>query len=269
MINKIQNGDLNVEENKFNKRKKGFRKYWKLVMEVASNSGVKVEERYKRFKQKKRRVTFLDTSDFRIRKTGYILRQRQGYKKGRWCKKVEYALKFRSTVLAVASRAKTKAPEFDAETEFEEDVSFFPSLPLKIKRIYALRTKFKTKEEPHYTVKGFAGFFPVLGKLGIPGDTTLSPVNGIVIYERKIKPGQLRFGHGLKAKAAMTVWLDAKKQPLIAEFSFDHSIKTFGNEPKKATKKMWDFYKALRQRSKNWIAKGTTKTAFTYGRKKK
>ena len=253
---------------KFTNKEQAFKQYWEIAKKVAKSVNVKVKEKYKGFKEKKRRVLFLDTEDFSIKKTGYVLRKRVKFKKGHYIDEAEYTVKYRSTDINKSNKAKTNAEGIYSKSEFEEDIAFDETKPDKIKRIYALRTKIKTEDKIDYNIKSFGNFFPVLLTLGIPHESIVKPVNDIIIDERKVSPGKLIFGEGIKAKPDITIWLDENGNPLIGEFSFDYKIEDFDNQQKEATKKVFEYFLKLREESKEWLAEGHTKTMFTYGKKK-
>ena len=254
----------------FKNRDDGFRDLWSIVKEVADEQGVETEPSDKKFKQKRRQVLFLDTKDFAIRKTGYVLRKRVKYKKKnkKLAKKMEYTLKFRSEDMVKSAKADISSTDYGAKSEFEEDMGYSAESVDKFKRKFSKRNKIKTRDNPGSTIKDFAEIFPVLKELGIPEQTVLEPVNGITIDEWRVSPGILDFGSGLIAKADITLWYDRSGKPLIAEFSFDHKISDFDNQNEQATQKMFDFFLALRERLADRVAKETTKTGFTYGRVK-
>ena len=259
---------LLLDARKLSPREDAFRGYWAVVKEVAAAQGIKVRENYGGFKEKRRAVVFIDTETFSIRKTGYVLRQRTHYKKGRLRNKTEYALKFRSRVMAEAAKSVTWAPSFDARTEFEEDMGYDANAPDKLKRIFAMRTKITTTERFGPLLASYGEIFPILLELGVPPDTKLGPVNGIQIDERKVSPGKLDFGDGMIAKPDIVIWYDPDGKPLIGEFSFDHRIRSYDKQPEEATRRLYDFFRALHTRSQEWMAKGSTKTGFTYGANK-
>ena len=250
-------------------RDKAFADYWALVQQVAEEHGVKIRSKYGGMKAKRRFIEFYDTADFAIRKTGYVLRKRVKMKKGRLSDKIEYALKFRSADAKVAAAAPMQAPDYDADIELEEDSGYDASAPDKIKRLFSKRIKVETEEDVGNTLADYGKMFPVLLDLGIAPTTPLAAVNGIRIDEFKVSPGYFDFGQGLEAKPDITVWYDRNGAPLIGEFSFDHRIANYDAQPQPATGKMFAFNLALRERSTEWLAKGHTKTGFTYGAKPK
>ena len=265
----------------FEQRQEGFQAYWGRVVELAATLDIGIKPVYLPYKERHRQVVFLDTEDFAIRATGYILRERIKFKNGELQEKRELALKYRSTELAESQGASTYAPDYKAETELEEDLSIKEidpdaGLPYQegtgaslkrweIKRIFALRTKLKTREQFEPTLGEYAKVFPVLAQLAIPLDSPLLPVNGIVIHEVSCNIGKLDFGDGLVATATLTLWYSEAMDPLIAEFSFDHPIPD--PIPEEATRRLEDFYLFLYHNSGGWIELGSTKTSFTYGHK--
>lgn len=244
-----------------------FAEYWALVQKAAAAQGVGVRPRYRAFDEKRRAVTFYDTADFALRGRGYALRVRRRLREGRPEGKTEYALKLRSADLAVAASAPVRAPDHRDEVELEEDVVSDPTAPGGVRRIYARRSKFKirTRSAPAPTVAGFATLFPVLATLGLAPDAPLLPVGG-TIDERRVSPGKLDFGQRVVATVDLTLWQDSAGRPLVGELSFDHRVRDPASPPQPATDRVFAFLVALRAASAGWVAEGTTKTAFTYGR---
>ena len=259
-----------IDPNSFVDREAGFREFWELVKEVAEEHGIKTQTAYQAFKPKRQQVIFLDTDDFSVRKTGYILRKRVKYKKKnkKLGKKMEFALKFRSDDVVKSAESNTYSTDYGAKLGFEEDMGYSAESEDNFKRKYSKRSKIKTRDNPGTTIKDFAEIFPILGEIGIPVETVLKPVNGTLIDEWKVSPGHFDFGEGLIAESDITIWYDEDGNPLVGEFSFDHKIKDFDNQVQPATHKMFTFFMALRERLGDRVSKETTKTGFTYGRKK-
>ena len=251
-----------LKESKFVAREKGFKEYWSLVKRLAKKHGVKVVEDSKPFKEKQREVVFYDTKDFDLQKFNYSLRKRTNYKKNKRQKTYEISLKFRSNNKGVAAKADVSLTKrFTPDIEFEEDLKIKQGYPSELNSVFSLRNRIKNINiELKNSIAGFANIFPCLLKLGLKSDAELLIVNNTVIDERRIQPGVLYFGEGLKVKVDITVWLKNKK-PFLAEFSYDHKV---DNKSKNTMIACEKFFKALYKATPDWVADGSSKTAKIY-----
>ncbi|MBN2801246.1 MAG: hypothetical protein JXX28_19050 [Deltaproteobacteria bacterium] len=235
--------------------------YWALVRQVAWAQGVDV--RALPWEARARQVVFLDTPDHALRAAGYSLRVRtdQIGRDQRLDEVSEYALKYRALSLEGAAAGDLRTRRFPADRELEEDVSYAPAAVGHIKTVYAARTLIETDWSVRPRLGAWARYFPGLLELGIPPETAVGPVNGVVVHEVKVSPARLDFGGGVVAKLDLTLWTDQQDRPMIGEVSFDHALPV---EPW-AEQLAVDFFTALAEESDGWLETSATKTAFTYG----
>ncbi len=141
---------------------------------------------------------------------------------------------------------------------------------LPAKRMFSHSTSVEQKELPDLSnINEVVAFFPDLEKLEIPTETLIETVNDRKVYELAYKVGQIDFGGAVKA--CLSFWYSSAEKkglPLVAEFSFDYDSEVEGQEqfnPKMA-EKTEQFFKALQQELDWFDFKGTTKTAYAYGK---
>ena len=212
----------------------------------------------------KRRTWFLDTPENGFRAHGWILRVREE-KAGDFT----LTLKFRGPDRYVAS-AQDVAPAAegpDQESKFEEDV-----VP-PYDALYSRSTSLKhLAAAAPATVGEAAGFFPVLGTLGMPPGTAVAVADGFVAHETALRIGGFRFGDGPKMKMTITLWYAQEARtgyPLLAEFSFDYEARQDGGAVEGfplATAAGGDAVFRKLQADAGWVdATGTTKSAFAAG----
>jgi len=255
---------LLLEAAPFADRRPAFEQYWAVVVEATAEHGVGVLPTHQPFAERHRRVVFLDTEDHALRARGFTLRQRADYLGERPDEVVELAVKYRSPDLEEVTGRQLRTPRFASTTELEEDVGYDADAPQHLRHVYSKRTRIDTDWRPGRTLSGWKRFFPDLLELGIPKSAPVVPVHGAHLEEYRVSPGRLDFGDGLVADADLTLWTEADHTPLIAEFSFGHPVDPL--EPEPAVDRMVAFFLDLRVHSQDWLAEGTTKTAFTYGR---
>ena len=269
-----------LQASKFSDRQQGYQTFWDMVKILADERGVDIKPGYQPFKEKRRIIVFLDTEDFDFRRQNYVLRKRIKYEGGRLRQDFELALKCRGADREyVAAADVSVASRFTPSFEFEEDITLDGDSAGTTKSFWATRTKVELEKSDFrslyeqaagLTLENYARIYPGLLKLGIDPNRNIVPVGGLQIDERKVSPAKLDFGDGLVVQADITVWMEEDgKTPMIAEFSYDHSIKDYENMPQTATADCVEFFKELQRAARDWIAFGTTKTDFTYRRGQK
>ena len=257
----------------FQNPKEGYKKITSIALEAAQEAGVKLKlkSKQKRFNSKYRKIVFLDTKDFQIKKKGYALRVRTKYKKGRLKDSYEVTYKYRSTDPAIALKGIIKPSSlFASKGKFEQDVTMKQSDPKNpiMKFIYSKSAKIKNVQGDLTTIKDYSTLFKGLTALKLPGNTTLFPVNDIKYLERKIKPGYLHLGDGIAADFEMSIWYkNYSKEPTVSEVSYDYKIDNYYEKkdgaPSKRSEKFYKiFFKKLKE--KGYLHTGSTKTDFTY-----
>ncbi|MBD3170300.1 MAG: hypothetical protein GF307_12515 [candidate division Zixibacteria bacterium] len=258
---------LLLKGEKFQRRRAAVREFWGMVKSLATEKGINIFESRRILQESQREIYFLDTDENVIKKNNYSLRIRTKAERRRKKGYYEISLKYRSPDRAKASMADVNmTPGYRPEMVFEEDMSIDPGAPGGVKSVFSLRSRIKKMLNPvEATIGGFTEVFPVLGTLGLPPETKLEKVNDLTIMELKYTPGSLDFGDGIKAFVDIAVWYEWDGNiPLIAEFSYKHTVADHENLPPGAEKCV-EFIKELAERVSEWTAGEQSKTSFTYG----
>lgn len=212
----------------------------------------------------RRLITFLDTAEQHLNRTGYIFRQRRDMIRG----EREVTLKFRHPDRHVAQDRNMDATGGKgARTKFEEDVKVpFVSL-------YSFSTTARTGDKEQFdSLEAVARLFPDLAERlsGPPEDVKLGIVNGFTARELVVSGASLQLGKGPKraAECALIVWHDharPRKGPVAVEFSYRYGAKNEKYDGQ-ASLRAFQVFDVLQTRLKGWVApKSRTKTAFVYG----
>lgn len=262
---------LLLSADKFQNRQAGFNNFWNIVKAAAQEQGAKVIEKEKNiFKEKHKKVSFLDTKkdDFRI--NGYMIRKKIKYKKGKPSPKIEYSCKFRSlnpveTAAADVSMSAEFTPKYE-KIELEEDVVYNVKTAGGRQITCSKQNIVELDQEPGSTLADFAAIYPGLLKLGLDPKTEILTVNGIEVDEMLVRPGKIDFGEGLLARVDMTVWLINYKgrQISIPEISYDHEIDESSNVSEKTMQKCAAFLEQLQVKAPDWVVGGDLKAAILY-----
>jgi len=268
---------LNI--NQFENLEQGVKDFWGEVMSLVKKQKGTIPEP-DQDEILERQTWYLDTPGFKLRGCHkFVLRLREEKKKT--VKGVEEEIKKRKNKItlkyrspnrkesakqdvSVSQKVKDMVREKDIETKFEEDV-------LPAKRMFSHSTSVKQKELPDLSnINEVVAFFPDLEKLEIPKETPIETVNGRKVFELAYRVGQIDFGGTVKA--CLSFWYSSAKKnglPLVAEFSFDYESEVVEGEEQfnpKMVEKTEQFFKALQQELDWFDFKGTTKTAYAYGK---
>ena len=166
---------------------------------------------------KKRKVWYLDTNDFKIRDNKFLLRIRMK-KDGDY----ETSLKCRAPDRYIATSYDLSSGRKKVKSKFEEDIiAPFASN-------FSLSATFETKYEPRIESMGdLVSIFPGLGVLKIDNNENLTKVKDFEAREISCQIGKIDFGSKLSgAETSLEFWYlpgEVKNQPpLIVEFTFDY-----------------------------------------------
>ena len=251
----------------FHDAKKGCLLLWTEISKAAKEARVKATAEANVVVKKPRFVLFYDTAGHDLYKRGYMLRRRQKSPPNQKKIKYELTLKFRhDSLLAAAAKQVAPGPGYKGEEKLEEDVSVKPD---------ALQSRFsksgtlETKDSCDLELRALARFFPGVADIGLPPDTRLSQVNGILVREVRLLPGELSFGD-VAARVVVSLWYRGESDlPWIAEVSFDYDV-TKQNRESRSRRRMTvkehaDFFaQILRDRLGQWVQPGKSKTALVY-----
>ena len=253
----------------FADRNEGYIKFWTTVKLLAMEMGVPVIETKNPYKEGSRKIVYLDTKTKDLSKTNYIIRERTKMKDGQAEDKVDLTLRYRTSgVEALPSDAVYAASGYKASAAYEDDVAGFVggvagknigemSASISVKNILAADLRGRTLGD-------FARYFPTLAKLGMPLDAPLVPVNGMIIREFKVSPGEFDFGQGVKGEASISLWYDYNNgKVILVEFSYDSARGP--KAPAAAVAKAEAFFNAIQERMNNALFPGRMKTQFVTG----
>jgi len=248
---------------------KVFFEYGKLVERTAKEFGIDFSDKGVVLKPAIREVVFLDTADFRLYNHAFILRQRIRYEDGFPVGDPEIVFKFRHPDMQ-------KAAELDMRPniaghyriKFKDEV-----LPLQdqvggYRLLFSHNAQFPLSQAPEgdRTALGtLARVFPALAALKTSDTERVALVNQTIIEEVLQDLGVLDFGRGVTADANIAIWRErGTHHPLCGEFAFEAKFKRRDDFHKRAMDRCRQFFIALQQSGRDWLALGTTKTGLVY-----
>lgn len=218
-----------------------------------------------------REVLFVDTPDFRLYKNAFILRRRIPYKDGFPIGDPEIVFKFRHPDMQLAAETDVRPQILGAHR-----VKFkCQALPLK-ERLGGVRVLFSHNVQFQRSALGFGRetvldmdrwveVFPVLaGVRNEPGEK-IQLVGNTIVEEVLQDIGLLDFGHGVMAKANVSLWRTrGEHRPLIGEFAFQIQFKERKELARAAMQRAEAFFIALQYAAEDYIALKATKTGIVY-----
>jgi hypothetical protein len=244
-----------------------FRDFGKLVRKAAEKLDIGYSTSgFKDLRPRIREVIFLDTKDFSLYNTAFILRRRIAYVDGFPVGNPEIVFKFRHPDLQTAAEMDVR-PNIMGEylVKFKAE-----ALPLKDKLggyrlLYSHNVEFELQRELHSTsIAALAEFFPALSKLK-KSSKKVDLVNHVIVEEVLQDLGILDFGKGVTAKANAALWRErGDHKLLIGEFAFECKFKRREDLVDKSLEKVRRFFLLLQEMAKDWISLGTTKTGIVY-----
>ena len=272
-INKLNSSEykLLLNNKKFDDYEAGFKNYWSIVKTVANNNNVPVLENENPYKLKHKEVSFFDTKNLDLRKSGFLIRQKVGYKDDHKKPGFEFGVKYRGSnpkdALSVdLTLAEGYTPKYD-KIELESDVVYnaISNGGRDIK--YSVSNSIKLERSPEMTLGAFVKIYPALGALDVSPSTSLHLVAGVSADEWMVVPGKLDFGDGLFGRVDMTIWIVQTEngEVRIPEFSFDHPFLENREYSKEAMARCTDFIDKLQKFEPNWVVPGALKAAFLFG----
>jgi hypothetical protein len=253
---------LRAEE--FASRNKAVKTFWGDVMQIAEGMGLQIQGKMN--KEKRRKVRFLDTDDFRLRERNFVFRERVNLKKeDKEAKRKKITLKFRGGCLEQVDMVDVRADEKkeDRELKLEEDV--IPPHVSKFSKSGSAKVKNKKKFE---TVADLTECFPWAHELGDSVED-LIPVNDFLAYEIKVEGPAISLDAATDAEPSFTFWYAGNKEAplLVAEFSFAHQVKGASGL---ALAKANHLFTGIQTALQKWIddsAKTKTQTVYDWGKK--
>ena len=271
--NKLNSSEykLLLNNEKFDDYEAGFKNYWSIVKTVANNNSIPVLENENPYELKHKEVSFFDTKNLDLRKSGFLIRQKVGYKDDHKKPGFEFGVKYRGSnpkdALSVdLTLAEGYTPKYD-KIELESDVVYnaISNGGRDIK--YSVSNSIKLDRAPEMTLGAFVKIYPALGALDVSPSTSLHLVAGVSADEWMVVPGKLDFGDGLFGRVDMTIWIVQTEngEVRIPEFSFDHPFLENREYSKEAMARCTDFIDKLQKFKPNLVVPGALKAAFLFG----
>ena len=272
-INKLNSSEykLLLNNEKFDDYEAGFKNYRSIVKTVANNNSIPVLENENPYELKHKEVSFFDTKNLDLRKSGFLIRQKVGYKDDHKKPGFEFGVKYRGSnpkdALSVdLTLAEGYTPKYD-KIELESDVVYnaISNGGRDIK--YSVSNSIKLDRAPEMTLGAFVKIYPALGALDVSPSTSLHLVAGVSADEWMEVPGKLDFGDGLFGRVDMTIWIVQTEngEVRIPEFSFDHPFLENREYSKEAMARCTDFIDKLQKFEPNLVVPGALKAAFLFG----
>lgn len=247
-----------------------FRQFGALVQRTAARTGVGfIPDPEASQRPEVREILFFDTPDFRLYNNAFILRRRVTYVDGFPAGDPEIVFKYRhpdeKAATAVDVRPKIAGKhriKFKAE-----------ALPLKdevggYRLLYSHNCQFglsQMHDADKLSMDTLLKALPALKALKTSSGERLGLVNGGIVEEVLLPLGQLDFGKGQVGKCDISLWRTRGEHlPLVGEFAFQVKFANRASVAAKPKKLVAQFYIALQQDVKDWLALGVTKTAMVY-----
>ena len=267
---------LLLNPSKFDDYNVGFKNYWSIIKEVATEQNIPILENDDPLVPGLRYIGFFDTKNMDLRQNGYALRRRIAFINGEQKPGSEFTLKFRNVDPQIAMKADVKigegyTPE-EEQIELESDIVYFSISNNKTETIFSIQNSIELDENPKMTIGELAKIYPVLATFGIPLEDELRLVADNEPVEYKVKLGKLDFGDELYGKMSISVWVAelGLEQISIPEFSFDHPFHQDKKYNSEAMETCASFINKLNEKYPDWTAPGKSKSAhlFDYENKK-
>jgi len=272
-INKLNSSEykLLLNNEKFGDYETGFKNYWSIVKTVANNNNIPVLENENPYELKHKEVSFFDTKNLDLRKSGFLIRQKVGYKDDHKKPGFEFGVKYRQSnpkdALSVdLTLAQGYTPKYD-KIELESDVVYNAISNGERDIKYSVSNSIKLDRAPEMTLGSFTKIYPSLGALDLSPSASLHLVGGVSADEWMVVPGKLDFGDGLFGRVDMTIWIIQTEngELRIPEFSFDHPFLEDREYNKEAMRRCTNFIDELQKFQPDWVVPGALKAAFLFG----
>jgi hypothetical protein len=247
-----------------------FREFGKIVQKMAKRDGVGfIVDPGAQRRPQIREITFGDTPDFRLYNNAFILRRRVMYEDGFPVGDPEIVFKYRHP-------DEQKAALFDVRPNIpgEYRIKFkAEALPLKdqvggYRILYSHNCQFGLSQmfdADKTSMATLVRVFPGLKAIERSPNEKITLVNEGIVEEVLLPLGQLDFGKGMVAKCDISLWRTrGEHKQLVGEFAFQVMFPRREAVADKSKKLATEFYVALQNEVKDWLALGVTKTAMVY-----
>ena len=214
-----------------------------------------------------REVLFIDTADFRLYNSAFILRRRIPYQDGFPIGDPEIVFKFRHPDIQMAAETDVR-PQIlgDHRVKFK-----CQALPLKeklggIRLLFSHNVQFPRSamgliSEDMRNMDFMVEIFPVLARVKKEPGEKIELVSNTIIEEVLQDIGLLDFGQGVTAKTNVAIWRTrGEHRPLIGEFDFQVRFKDRKELGREAMQRVEAFFVALQYAAEDYITLNATKT---------
>ena len=262
---------LILRPNKFHSRESFF-DFGKVFRAPAKQHGVKFSAAgFDVQPVKIREVIFVDTDDFRLYNSAFILRRRIAYKDGFPIGEPEIVFKFRHTDLQLAAETDVR-PNILGDHRVKFKVQ---AMPLKerlggVRMLFSHNVQFVRSaigmgKENVENMDQLVDLFPVLARVRKAPNEKIHLVSNTIVEEVLQDIGLLDFGDGLACKANVAIWRTrGEHRPLIGEFAYQFRFKDRDQLSKDALRRTEAFFVSLQYAAEEYIALNCTKTATVY-----
>jgi len=219
-----------------------------------------------------REIIFVDTPDFRLYKSGFILRRRVSYVDGFPAGDPEIVFKFRHADAERAAALDVR-PQIKGKYRIKLKMN---ALPLN-GRLGGYRFLFshgcqfglsQTRETDRTLMSTLTRVFPPLAAVKKSDAERVLLVNEGIVEELLVPLDRIDFGRGAVAKSNVALWRTrAEHTPLVGEYSFQLKFDRTEDVPNKFKKRVRSFFVTLQHDLADWITVSTTKVALVYGLK--
>jgi hypothetical protein len=247
-----------------------FRDFGKMVKATAKKLGVGfVPDPNTDLRPEIREIVFMDTPDFRLYNSAFILRRRICYVDGFPMGDPEIVFKYRHPDEQLATQMDVR-PKIAGEYRIKFKAE---ALPLKdevggYRILYSHNCQFGLSQvhDPDKTsMTTLAKVLPALASLKKSDEEHVSLVNEGIVEEVMLPLGELDFGKGHVAKCDVALWRTRGEHlPLVGEFAFQVKFPSRESVADKSKKLAEQFYISLQYDVQSWLTLGVTKTAMVY-----
>lgn len=251
--------------------RQAFWDFARIVKRVARDAGVGFSsEGFEKERPRIREVVFLDTSDFRLYRAGFILRRRVAYQDGFAIGEPEIVFKYRVPDLQAAAEMDVR-PRIEGAYRIKFKVEVLPPKsgpPGGVRVLYSHNCEFPLghlHESDQDKMSTVTRALPALAGLHRSKEERLALVNHTIVEEVLQDVGTLDFGKDTIAEANVALWRErGTHAPLVGEFAYQVKFKRRDDLHAKAIKRSEQFFVSLQLAAPDWILPGATKTGIIY-----
>jgi len=247
-----------------------FHEFSKFVKKAAEDSGVDFSTKgFKDAVPSLREVLFLDTTDFKLYNSAFILRRRTPYKYGFLNGDPEIVFKFRHPDLQTAAQMDVRPQGINTyKIKFKAEM-----LPLKnevggMRMLYSHNVEFarsQIHDSDSNAMARLGSIFPPVQALKMGDGDKIELVNQTAVAEVLLDLGILDFGKGITAGANIAVWRTrGDEKQLVGEFAYQIKFQKRDELHAAAMKRNEQFFVSLQLAAQDWMSLGLTKTGAVY-----